>query len=66
MKTELGRVASINILEKRGSNFNYSGERRYTFVTLGNGTDCLFGVSSVVFVLCYSYSLAFPVYTSIG
>lgn len=49
------KAASINILEKRGSNFNYSEERRYTIVTLCNGAECLFGVSSVVFALSHSY-----------
>ncbi|KAG7210385.1 hypothetical protein KM043_011918 [Ampulex compressa] len=44
---EGGAFGSINILEKRGSNFNYSEERRYTLVTLCNGAERLFGVSSV-------------------
>lgn len=42
-----GTGGSINILDKRGSNFNYSEERRYTLVTLCNGAVRLFGVSSV-------------------
>lgn len=51
-----GGGSSINILEKRGSNFNYSEERRYTLVTLCNGAECLFGVSSVVSALYHSYT----------
>lgn len=51
------KAGSINILEKRGSKFNYSEERRYTLVTLCNGAECLFGVSSAVFFFLFFFFL---------
>jgi len=50
------REGSINIPDKRGSNFNYSEERRYTLVTLCNGAVRLFGVSSVAPARSFVYT----------